>query len=112
MQAIALPTDFSAKLARNTQLILAEETGVRRVADPLGGSFYLEALTTQARRSARRCRGSHLQSAQDLCCLGLSTLSALTPRRCSTQLIHMPLSPCPFLHPHIPRSGLADGGAG
>jgi methylmalonyl-CoA mutase N-terminal domain/subunit len=54
-QAIALPIDFSAKLARNTQLILAEETGVRRVADPLGGSFYLEALTTQARRGTRCC---------------------------------------------------------
>lgn len=51
-EAIALPTDFSAKLARNTQLILAEETGITQVADPLGGSFYVEALTTQMEQAA------------------------------------------------------------
>lgn len=51
-EAIALPTDFSAKLARNTQLILAEETGITKVADPLGGSFYLEALTSQMEAAA------------------------------------------------------------
>ena len=44
-EALALPTDFSAKIARNTQLILAEETGVRRVVDPLAGSYYVEHLT-------------------------------------------------------------------
>ncbi len=44
-EAIALPTDFSARIARNTQLVLAEETGVTRVVDPLGGSYYVEALT-------------------------------------------------------------------
>ena len=44
-EALALPTDFSAKLARNTQLILQEETGVTKVIDPLGGSYYVEALT-------------------------------------------------------------------
>jgi methylmalonyl-CoA mutase len=44
-EAIALPTEFSARIARNTQLILAEETGITRVVDPLGGSYYLEALT-------------------------------------------------------------------
>jgi methylmalonyl-CoA mutase len=44
-EAIALPTDFSARIARNTQLILAEESGVSAVADPLGGSWYVEALT-------------------------------------------------------------------
>jgi len=44
-EAIALPTEFSARLARNTQLILAEETGVTHVVDPLGGSYYVEALT-------------------------------------------------------------------
>src|ERR1700743_268844 len=41
-EAIALPTDFSARIARNTQLILAEESGLTAVADPLGGSFYVE----------------------------------------------------------------------
>jgi methylmalonyl-CoA mutase len=45
-EALGLPTDFSARIARNTQLILAEETGVTRVVDPLGGSYYVESLTT------------------------------------------------------------------
>jgi methylmalonyl-CoA mutase len=44
-EAIALPTDFSARIARNTQLILEHETGIPRVVDPLGGSDYVEALT-------------------------------------------------------------------
>jgi methylmalonyl-CoA mutase len=44
-EAIALPSDFAARIARNTQLILAEETGIPHVIDPLGGSFYIEALT-------------------------------------------------------------------
>ena len=46
-EAIALPTDFSARIARNTQIVLAEESGITRVVDPLGGSFYVEALTEQ-----------------------------------------------------------------
>jgi len=46
-EAIALPTDFSARIARNTQLYLQKETGITRVVDPLGGSFYLESLTGQ-----------------------------------------------------------------
>ena len=46
-EAIALPTDFSARIARNTQLILAEESGVTAVADPLGGSYFVEALTRE-----------------------------------------------------------------
>ncbi|HUZ73331.1 MAG TPA: methylmalonyl-CoA mutase [Stellaceae bacterium] len=44
-EALALPTPFSARIARNTQLILAEESGVARVVDPLGGSYYVEGLT-------------------------------------------------------------------
>jgi len=44
-EAVALPTDFSARLARNTQLILQEETGITHVIDPLGGSYYVESLT-------------------------------------------------------------------
>jgi methylmalonyl-CoA mutase len=44
-EALGLPTDFSARIARNTQLILAEETGIPRVVDPLAGSYYVEALT-------------------------------------------------------------------
>ena len=44
-EAIALPTPFSARIARNTQLVVAEETGIPNVVDPLGGSYYLESLT-------------------------------------------------------------------
>ncbi len=46
-EAIALPTDFSARIARNTQLILQEETGITHVVDPLAGSYYVEALTDE-----------------------------------------------------------------
>jgi methylmalonyl-CoA mutase len=51
-EAIALPTDFSARIARNTQLILAEESGVTAVADPLGGSWYVEKLTRELEERA------------------------------------------------------------
>jgi methylmalonyl-CoA mutase len=44
-EAVGLPTPFSARIARNTQLILAEETGIPQVIDPLGGSYFVEALT-------------------------------------------------------------------
>jgi methylmalonyl-CoA mutase len=44
-EALGLPTQFSARIARNTQLIVAEETGIPNVVDPLGGSYYIEALT-------------------------------------------------------------------
>lgn len=46
-EAIALPTDFSARIARNTQLIIQEELGVTRTVDPWGGSYYVEYLTDQ-----------------------------------------------------------------
>jgi len=46
-EAIALPTDFSARIARNTQIVIQEETGMTRVVDPLGGSYYVEALTKE-----------------------------------------------------------------
>ncbi|WP_449472402.1 methylmalonyl-CoA mutase [Sphingobium chungangianum] len=46
-EAIALPTDFSARIARNTQIVIQEETGMCNVIDPLGGSYYVEALTQQ-----------------------------------------------------------------
>jgi len=44
-EAIALPTDFSARIARNTQLVIQHETAVTKVVDPLGGSYYIESLT-------------------------------------------------------------------
>jgi methylmalonyl-CoA mutase len=51
-EAIALPTEFSARIARNTQLILQEETGVTNVVDPLAGSYYVESLTAQLAEGA------------------------------------------------------------
>ena len=56
-EAIALPTPFSARIARNTQLILAEETGIPHVVDPLGGSYYVESLTATLADEARRLIG-------------------------------------------------------
>jgi methylmalonyl-CoA mutase len=51
-EALALPTDFSARIARNTQLFLQQETGTTRVIDPWGGSFYVERLTYDLARRA------------------------------------------------------------
>src|SRR6202167_3249231 len=52
-EAIALPTEFSARIARNTQLILQHEAQVTKVVDPLGGSFYVEALTHSLAHAAK-----------------------------------------------------------
>src|SRR5690606_27808067 len=52
-EALGLPTPASARVARNTQLILAEETGIPRVVDPLGGSYYVERLTADLADAAR-----------------------------------------------------------
>ncbi|MBF0597829.1 methylmalonyl-CoA mutase [Faecalibacter rhinopitheci] len=51
-EAIALPTDFSARIARNTQIILQEETQICRTADPMGGSFMIESLTNEMANQA------------------------------------------------------------
>jgi methylmalonyl-CoA mutase len=51
-EAIALPTDFSARIARNTQLFLQEETGMTKVIDPWGGSYYVEKLTEELTEKA------------------------------------------------------------
>jgi methylmalonyl-CoA mutase len=51
-EAVTLPTTFSARIARNTQLIIAEETGIPHVIDPLGGSYYVESLTAAMVREA------------------------------------------------------------
>ncbi len=51
-EAIALPTDFSARIARNTQIFLQEETGICNTVDPWGGSYYVEALTDALMRKA------------------------------------------------------------
>jgi methylmalonyl-CoA mutase len=61
-EALALPTDFSARIARNTQLILQQETGVPRTIDPWGGSWYVERLTQELVAGARR----HMQEVEEL----------------------------------------------
>jgi methylmalonyl-CoA mutase len=61
-EAIALPTDFSARIARNTQLYLQEETGICDVIDPWGGSHYVEALTDALTRKA----WGHIQEVEEL----------------------------------------------
>jgi methylmalonyl-CoA mutase len=61
-EAIALPTDFSARIARNTQLFLQNETGICNVIDPWGGSFYVEALTDALMKRA----WAHLQEVEAL----------------------------------------------
>jgi methylmalonyl-CoA mutase len=52
-EALALPTEFSARIARNTQLVLQEETGITKVVDPLAGSYYVEKLTNELAAAAR-----------------------------------------------------------
>lgn len=61
-EAIALPTDFSARIARNTQLFLQHETGITAVADPWGGSYYVETLTDAMVKRA----WAHIQEVEDL----------------------------------------------
>lgn len=61
-EAIALPTDFSARIARNTQLYIQDETKVCKVIDPWGGSYYVEALTDELIRRA----WAHIQEVEDL----------------------------------------------
>lgn len=51
-EALALPTDFSARIARNTQIVLQEESGTTRIIDPWGGSFYVEKLTAELAEAA------------------------------------------------------------
>jgi len=53
-EALALPTEFSARIARNTQLVLQEETGITKVVDPLAGSYYVESLTNELATAARK----------------------------------------------------------
>ncbi len=60
-EAIALPTDFSARVARNTQIFLQEETGITRTVDPWGGSYYLESLTQGLVRRAWK----HMQEIEE-----------------------------------------------
>lgn len=61
-EAIALPTDFSARIARNTQLFLQEESGITNVIDPWGGSYYVEALTNELMKRAWK----HIEEIENL----------------------------------------------
>ena len=61
-EALALPSDFSARIARNTQLFLQQESGTTRIADPWGGSFYVERLTAELARKA----WDHIQEVEEL----------------------------------------------
>src|SRR6187549_1656080 len=61
-EALALPTDFSARIARNTQILLQQESGATRIVDPWGGSFYVERLTYELAKSA----WTHIQEVEEL----------------------------------------------
>ncbi|MFG3756311.1 methylmalonyl-CoA mutase family protein, partial [Klebsiella pneumoniae] len=61
-EALALPTDFSARIARNTQLFLQQESGTTRIIDPWGGSYYVERLTMDLARKA----WGHIQEVEAL----------------------------------------------
>jgi len=61
-EALALPTDFSARIARNTQIVLQQESGTTRIADPWGGSFYVERLTEEIAKKA----WAHIQEVEEL----------------------------------------------
>src|SRR3979490_653219 len=61
-EALALPTDFSARIARNTQILLQQESGTTRVVDPWGGSFYVARLTYELAKSA----WTHIQEVEEI----------------------------------------------
>jgi methylmalonyl-CoA mutase len=61
-EALALPTDFSARIARNTQIVLQQESGTTRIIDPWGGSFYVERLTAELAKTA----WDHIQEVEEL----------------------------------------------
>jgi methylmalonyl-CoA mutase len=61
-EALALPTDFSARIARNTQIVLQQESGTTRIIDPWGGSFHVERLTAELAKTAWR----HIQEVEEL----------------------------------------------
>jgi methylmalonyl-CoA mutase len=76
-EALALPTDFSARIARNTQLILQRETGTCRVIDPWGGSSFVERLTLDLARKA----SSHIDEVETLGGMAAAIASGLPKRR-------------------------------
>jgi methylmalonyl-CoA mutase len=76
-EAIALPTDFSARIARNTQIYIQEETSVCRVVDPWAGSYYVEALTNEIARRA----WAHIEEVEALGGMALAIESGIPKMR-------------------------------
>lgn len=76
-EAIGLPTDFSARIARNTQIVVQEESQICRVVDPLGGSYYLEALTGLIIREAKKI----MKEVEDLGGMAKAIESGMPKRR-------------------------------
>ena len=78
-EAIGLPTDFSASLARNTQLILSEETGLPQTVDPWGGSYMMESLTATLVAEKASRDASSLNGPECLCAACPQSQSAREP---------------------------------
>jgi methylmalonyl-CoA mutase len=76
-EALALPTPFSARIARNTQLFLIEESGTRRIIDPWGGSYYLERLTAELAAKAQ----GHIDEIENLGGMAKAIEQGLPKRR-------------------------------
>ncbi|MEM7776687.1 MAG: methylmalonyl-CoA mutase [Pseudomonadota bacterium] len=76
-EALALPTDFSARIARNTQLVLAHESGTTRIADPWGGSYFVERLTADVAARAM----VHIEEVEDLGGMAKAIDAGLPKRR-------------------------------
>jgi methylmalonyl-CoA mutase len=76
-EALALPSDFSARIARNTQILLQQESGTTRIIDPWGGSFYVERLTAELARKAWR----HIEEVESLGGMAKAIEAGLPKRR-------------------------------
>ncbi len=76
-EALALPTDFSARIARNTQIVLQQESGTTRIIDPWGGSFYVERLTHDLARRA----WTHIREVEELGGMGKAIEAGLPKLR-------------------------------
>jgi methylmalonyl-CoA mutase len=76
-EALALPTDFSARIARNTQIVLQKESGTTRIIDPWGGSYYVERLTYDLARAAWR----HIREVEEMGGMAVAIEAGLPKRR-------------------------------
>ena len=89
-EALALPTDFSARIARNTQLFLQQESGTTRIIDPWGGSYYVERLTHDlAAKAWGQGYSGALTFRSGVCCLkALASAFVGGGRLCSGFSVH------------------------